>query len=297
MIKSFDGKEIFTREWADVQNPCGVVQISHGMNEYSGRYEDFAKRLNEQGYIVVASDHRGHGETDPDSLGYSEGDMFDNSVKDLAAVTDYYKAKYTGLRYVLFGFSYGSFLTQRYIQKYADKLDGAILGGSSKNGWALAEAGYLSAKIAAAIKGKDAPAKFVNKNIFGRYDKMMPDGEFLSVDEENNKKYHSDEYCEFVCSNNFFISFMSNMKKLYTDKWAEGLKKDMPLLIISGSDDAVGNMSKGTTELYEFYIKHGMEDVTLHFIKGARHEFLNEKVNREEGIAVISGFLRRVIKA
>ena len=294
MIKSFDGKEIFTREWADVKDPRGVVQISHGMNEYSARYENFAKRLNEQGYIVVASDHRGHGETDPDSLGYSEGDMFDNSVRDLAAVTDYYKGKYPGYKYILFGFSYGSFLTQRYIQKYADKLDGAILGGSSKNGWALAEAGYLAAKVAATFKGKDAPAVFVNKNIFGRYDKMMPDGEFLSVDEENNKKYHADGYCEFVCSNNFFISFMSNMKKLYTDKWAEGLKKDMPLLIISGSDDAVGNMSKGTTDLYDFYIKHGMKDVTLHFIDGARHEFLNEKENREEGIKVISDFLQKV---
>lgn len=296
MIKSFDGKEIFTREWADVENPRAVVQISHGMNEYSGRYEDFAKRLNEKGYIVVASDHRGHGETDKDSLGFSEGDMFDNSVKDLAVVTDYFKEKYSGLPYVLFGFSYGSFLTQRYLQLFGDKLDGAILGGSSKNDWMLAETGYVCAKIAAAFKGKNAPAKFVNKNIFGSYDKKMPYGEFLSVDEENNAKYHADKYCEFVCSNNFFISFMKNMKKLYSAKRAAGLKKYLPLLIISGADDAVGNMSKGTTALYEFYIKNGVKDVTLHFIEGSRHEFLNEKVNREEGISVITEFLDRATK-
>ena len=86
------------------------------------------------------------------------------------------------------------------------------------------------------------------------------------------------------------------MKKLYSAKRAAGLKKDLPLLIISGADDAVGNMSKGTTALYEFYIKNGVKDVTLHFIEGSRHEFLNEKANREEGFSVITEFLDRATK-
>lgn len=294
ILKSFDNKEIYVREWKEVEEPCGIVQIAHGMNEYSARYERFAAYLNTLGYIVVASDHRGHGETDPDTLGYSEGDMFDNTVKDLGCVAKFYKEQYPELKYILFGFSYGSFLSQRFIQKYARFLDGAILGGSSKNGWAMAETGYLAAAIGAAFKGGDAPARFVNKNIFGRYDKMMPDGEFLSIDEENNARYHADPYCEFVCSNNFFKSFMKNMKKLYSKSWAAGLNRDMPLLLISGEDDAVGNMGKGTGNLYKFYRDNGMKNVTLHLIKGSRHEFLNEEKNRDEAISVITDFLRKI---
>lgn len=135
ILTSFDNKEIYVREWKNVEEPRGVVQIAHGMNEYSGRYEAFAAYLNSLGYIVVASDHRGHGETDPETLGYWEGDMFDDTVKDLACVAKHYKEEYPDLKYILFGFSYGSFLSQRFIQKYARFLDGAILGGSSKNGW------------------------------------------------------------------------------------------------------------------------------------------------------------------
>ena len=294
ILTSFDNKEIYVREWKNVEEPRGVVQIAHGMNEYSGRYEAFAAYLNSLGYIVVASDHRGHGETDPETLGYWEGDMFDDTVKDLACVAKHYKEEYPDLKYILFGFSYGSFLSQRFIQKYARFLDGAILGGSSKNGWALAETGYLFASLGAKCKGGDAPARFVNQMIFGGYDKKMKGGEFLSVDEENNAKYHADPYCNYVCSNNFFRSFMKNMKKLYSKNWAGGLNPEMPLLLISGEDDAVGGMGKGTRKLYKFYRDCGMKNVTLHLLKGSRHEFLNEKSNRDEALSVISDFLRKI---
>ena len=40
-MKSFDGKEIYTRLWEDVAEPIGVVQICHGLGEHSGRYDHF----------------------------------------------------------------------------------------------------------------------------------------------------------------------------------------------------------------------------------------------------------------
>lgn len=97
-----------------------------------------------------------------------------------------------------------------------------------------------------------------------------------------------------MCSNNFFRSFMKNMKKLYSKNWAGGLNPEMPLLLISGEDDAVGGMGKGTRKLYKFYRDCGMKNVTLHLIKGSRHEFLNEKSNRDEALSVISDFLRKI---
>ena len=72
IFKSFDGKEIFVREWLDVKEPKAVVQIVHGMTEHSERYDAFARFLNGRGYAVVADDHRGHGYTDRETLGYAE---------------------------------------------------------------------------------------------------------------------------------------------------------------------------------------------------------------------------------
>ena len=94
VFTSYDKKQIFIREWASTEDPVGVVQIAHGMNEYAARYNTFAERLNELGYIVVADDHRGHGDTDPETLGYSEGDMFDDTLKDMAGIAKMYREKY-----------------------------------------------------------------------------------------------------------------------------------------------------------------------------------------------------------
>ena len=45
--------------------PVAVLQIVHGVAEYVGRYDDFARFLNDHGVIVVGHDHLGHGESLP----------------------------------------------------------------------------------------------------------------------------------------------------------------------------------------------------------------------------------------
>lgn len=274
IFESFDKKKIFVHEWLEVENPKGFVQIVHGMTEHGARYDKFAKFLNEQGYLVAADDHRGHGYTDPDTLGYSKGEnMFFDTVKDEGALTDYYKAKYPNLKYFIFGFSYGSFLTQWYISKYGDKVDGAVVAGSNKKKDFEV---YLGAAVAGGGK-KTKPAKFIENQSFGSYAKKFEDGEWLSNDAENNAAYHADKFCGFTCSNKFYSDFFKGLKSLYTKKYAAGLRKDMPLLLASGEQDPVGNMSKGVKKLYSYYKKVGMQKVEMVLFENSRHEFLNEK--------------------
>lgn len=293
IFTSYDQKQIFVREWTDVKDPAGVVQIAHGMNEYAARYDNFARALNALGYIVVADDHRGHGDTDTDTLGYCEGDMFTDTLKDMAGIAKYYGEKFPKVKYVLFGFSYGSFLTQAFIEKYARFLDGAIIAGSSRQNGAAVRAGRVFAEIGGAFKGKDAPAEFVNNVVFGGYDKKIGGEKFswLSVDEENNEKYRADPYCMYVCSNNFFAGFFKGLSGLYKKKNAAGLDRELPLLLISGAEDPVGG-EKGVGRLYDFYKKQGMKRVEKYLIEGSRHEFLNEKVHFDEAFAQISSFLK-----
>lgn len=186
---TFDGKQIFVREWK-VEDPRGVVQIAHGMNEYAARYDKFARLLNELGYTVVADDHRGHGDTDAETLGYAPGDMFADTVEDMAHIAEFYRGRYPGIKYVLFGFSYGSFLTQSFIQKHADLIGGAIIAGSSRQNALAVRAGLLIASLGCLCKGEDAPAKLVNGMVFGGYDKKFKEGrgQWLSSDRENNAR-------------------------------------------------------------------------------------------------------------
>ena len=44
------------------ENPRGVVQLCHGMCEHIGRYDEFARFLNEHGFAVVGNNrYLGHG--------------------------------------------------------------------------------------------------------------------------------------------------------------------------------------------------------------------------------------------
>lgn len=278
IFESFDGKKLFVHEWLDVAEPKGFVQIVHGMTEHGARYAEFAKYLNEHGYLVAADDHRGHGYTDPDSLGYSDCDnMFFDTVKDEGALTDHYKAKYPDLKYFIFGFSYGSFLTQCYISKYGDKVDGAVIGGSNKKKDFEV---YLGA-VAAGGGNQKKPAKFIEEQSFGKWAKKFKDREWLSADAENNAAYRADKFCGFICSKKFYADMFKGLKSLYTKKYAKGLRKDLPLLLVSGAQDPVGNMGKGVKKLYKYYKKAGMKNVKIVLFEGSRHEFLNEKKNSE----------------
>ncbi len=289
-VTSFDQKKIYVYEWKEVPSPRGVVQIAHGMEEHAGRYDAFARALNALGYVVVADDHRGHGDTDPDTLGFAEGDMFACTVEDMAGIARHYREAYAGLPYVLFGFSYGSFLTQAFIERHAALLDGAVIAGSSRQKGGAVRMGGTVAAIGCAFKGESAPAKLIDKLVFGGYDKKFADGEFLSTDKENNERYYADPYCGFVCSYNFYRSFFKGLKGLYKKKNAAGLDKELPLLLIAGAEDAVGGR-KGVGRLYAFYKKQGVKRVERVLIEGSRHEFLNEREHREEGIARIAEFL------
>lgn len=290
MFKSFDGKEIYVHEWLNTEIPKGIVQIVHGMAEHAARYGEFAEHLNKCGYIVVADDHRGHGNTDRESLGYCAGDMFADTVRDEAAITDYYMKKYPDLKYFIFGFSYGSFLTQSYISKYGDKIDGAIIGGSShKKDFEV----YLGS-IVAHIKNDKKPAVLIEKLSFGAYAKKFADRQWLSVDAENNAAYAADPLSGFTCSGRFYRDFFKGLKSLYTPKYISGLRKDLPVLLVSGEDDPVGNMGKGVRKLYKFYTeKAGMQNISLVLFENARHEFLNEKQDREKKWGAVLDFFEQ----
>lgn len=277
-FKSFDGKTIYIHEWLDVPSPKGFVQIVHGMTEHGGRYAEFAAFLNAHGYLVVADDHRGHGKTDPDTLGYCKGDMFADTVRDEGEITEYYRKKYAGLKYFVFGFSYGSFLTQSYIGKYGDRIDGAVIGGSSKK----KDFEVYLGSVVARLKGEKKPAKLIEKLSFGAYAKKFEDREWFSADAKNNAAYHSDPMCGFTCSNRFYRDMFRGMKKLYTKKYIAGLNKNLPVLLVSGAEDPVGNMGKGVKKLERFYKeKAGMKNVECVLFAGGRHEFLNESGDRD----------------
>jgi alpha-beta hydrolase superfamily lysophospholipase len=298
-FKSFDGKDISYVLWEDVKSPKAIVQIVHGMAEYIDRYDDFAKFLNSKGYVVIGDDHRGHGQTEGEkNLGVATKTCFDDTIKDLEMVSDIALAKYKLPLFVI-GHSYGSFLTQRYIQLYSEKIEGAILSGSAWMGSGLVKMGKLIANIQGALIDHNKPAKLIAKMSFGAFSNPFTDTDmenrWLSRDPALVKKYNEDKYCGYVMSVGFQVSFMRSVTKLYVKEGLDSIRKDLPLMLASGALDPVGGAGKLVTKLYEVYQSIGMKDISIKLYEDARHEILNE-TNKQEVYSDFLAFLDKNLK-
>jgi len=274
-ITAIDGKQIFYREWT-CNNPKGLVQIVHGMAESTDRYNGLAEYLSSKGYVVFGDDHRGHGKTDNCS-GYDSGNMFFNTLTDVSLLGTFFKKIYSGLPLVILGHSYGSFLTQAYIQKYADKIDGAIIGGSAMMDGGIIKAGRVIATLGCIFGMAKKPAKLLATMSFGAYNKQFEEGSFISSIKEECEKYDAHPECGFTLSNNFYRYFFKGLSTLYKEENYLNIPSDKPLLLIAGKEDPVGEKGKSVERLYDFYKNTvGVKSVEKILYDGVRHEYFND---------------------
>ncbi len=271
--------------WDEVQNPVAIVQLVHGMVEHLGRYDDFAKYLNSKGYIVLGDDHRAHGKTAGlDSLGMvPDGDCYWDTIEDLKLINKYAYETYN-LPVVLFGHSYGSFLTQGYLQQASDTISAVVLCGSAFQDGIDVKTGRLVANVQYALFGKDKRANLIKKLSFDGYDKkfkpVVPFG-WGNRDDKERIKYLEDPMCNYVCSLGFYKSFFNALKVICKKENLDKIRKDIPMLIISGGDDPVGKSGKLVTRLFDKYKDVGIQNIDIKLYSGARHEILNE-INKDE---------------
>lgn len=271
--------------WDEVEGEIkGVVQILHGMVEHIKRYDEFARFLNAHGYVVLGDDHRGHGVTAQGNLGVvPDGDCFADTVEDAILIGKYARETYKA-PLLVFGHSYGSFLTQRYIQKCGE-MKAVVLCGSACMDIPDVKAGLCVAKMQAALFGEKKKANLIRKMSFGPYNNAFKEEKkenaWLTRDDVRREAYNADPMCNYTMSIGFYTSFFSALSKLYSPEALSGISKDLPVFIISGDRDPVGGMGKLINRLYEVYKDNGLSHVEVKLYPEARHELLNELCREE----------------
>lgn len=282
-FESIDKKKIFVNDWT-IPNPIGTVQIIHGMAEYGKRYEEFARFLNEKGYSVFATDHRGHGNTKETNelFGDIGEDGFNLMVEDEIFLAKDIKRK-NNVPHILLGHSMGSFIAQSFVQKEGKLIDGLILSGSSCGMELEAWGGEILARIEMRLFGLK-PSKLLDKLSFGSFNKgtdQITSFDWLNRNIEEDKKYIADKFCGFISPNRFFIYFLSSLKSLWKKKNMSKVPKTLPLLIFSGDRDPVGKYGKGVKLLHNKYKDVGITNLSFKLYEGGRHEMLKE-INKVE---------------
>jgi alpha-beta hydrolase superfamily lysophospholipase len=272
--------------WQPTGPPRAAVLVAHGMGEHAARYERLGNRLAEHGYLVIADDHRGHGATaDPDRLGDIGTDGWNRMVTDLFALNAHLRTLAPGAPRVLLGHSMGAMLAQQYLCHHGDTLDAAVLSGSPGLGTAFAL--WLSHTIARFERmrlGADAASPLMQRLLFGSANDPFkgPTGfEWLSRDADEVARYVADPKCGFVLRVGGLCDLFAGSRATRKPAAIAGIPKQLPLYVLSGTDDPVHDGGKGLDRLVGGYRRAGMMNVTERRYPGGRHEMFNE-TNRDE---------------
>jgi alpha-beta hydrolase superfamily lysophospholipase len=300
IIKAKDDKELYIYCWDKVENPKAMLHIFHGMAEHAGRYREFAEYLNNNGVIVYASDHRGHGKTAGivEELGYIGEDGFNTIVEDKHLIFEQMKWEHPALPMFLLGHSFGSFLAQEYVIRYESELNGVMLLGSAVQKGPQVYAGILISYFEKLIFGERKQSKLLNKLSFGSYNRKTKDKvhkfAWLSTDKKEVIKYDEDSFCGSVFTTSFYYYFLNGLVRLYKKNRLISVPKELPIYIISGDEDPVGAYGKLVKKLFNLYKKIGVKDVKMKLYPGSRHEILNE-VNKNEVYEDLLSWLTKYI--
>jgi alpha-beta hydrolase superfamily lysophospholipase len=250
--------------------PKAVVQIVHGIGEYATRYEPLAQDLSAAGYAVYAGDYRGHGATgvqqydgDLSRLGRPGSGGIRAIIRGIRQLRDIAAGEHPGLPVVLLGHSMGSLLGQRRLNESADDYDLVIFSGTAYRTLRHMNSGDLSKRH------------------------RQPGGhghEWLSRDPAVGQTFRDDP-----------LTFDAKVAKLFGI--ADGLRllgrprklsRDIPMLIVIGSDDPLGGPRSVELLARAYRDRGGLTDVTVKVYDEARHEVFNELNQAEVRADVIA---------
>lgn len=267
--------------WEPEGAPRGLLQLSHGMAEHIRRYDAFARFMAQNGYLVFGNDHIGHGDNapTPEERGYMPKNAADILVDDLHLVAEDVKARYGNLPHILLGHSMGSFVARLYLSRYGTELDGAIIMGSAGGGQPTA-AGKLLARLTSALRGSHHRSPLIDSIAFGSYNKRLGKDAhkfaWLSRDESEVAAYDADQLCGYLFTADAFYALFDILGRVSAKAWPSTVPCDLPIFIVSGEQDPVGNYGRGVTDLYRSLLQTGNSGVALRLYPEDRHEILNE---------------------
>ena len=302
---SADGEsQIHVVTWKPEQGqPKAVLQMIHGMVEYIERYEPFAAYLTEQGFVVVGHDHIGHGASvsDPSQWGIMKGKHpSDTMVEDIYHNYCNIRSAYPDLPHFIMGHSMGSYMLRKFLSVKANELadcSGAIIMGTGTESNAKIAMGQLVLYVMAAIHSWEYRSEFVAGLMYGAPYKEFdvtgkePERSWLTRDTEIVKSYHGDAACSFTFSLSGFKALLEATSFDNRQENINRMRKELPVIFVSGDRDPVGNLGKGVQAAYEKFVAAGLLDVSIKLYKDDRHEILNE-LDRQQVYEDLYGWMK-----
>jgi alpha-beta hydrolase superfamily lysophospholipase len=189
----------------------------------------------------------------------------------------------------------GSFICRLYVSRYHDDgISGAIFMGTGGPNPATG-VGRALASMIGALCGKKHKSKLLHGVIFSTYNKGFEGRtafDWLSRDPVIADNYISNPDHGFLFTAQGVHDLIDANVACNSDEWYKDVPVDLPILLVSGEKDPVGDRSKGVEFVYDRLKATGHENVTKKIYRDCRHEVLNE-LNKDEVMADILDWMRK----
>ena len=283
-LEGFGGQLLPAYLWLPEGEVKCVLQITHGMTEHMGRYQRFAEDLTRQGVAVAGFDLRGHGRNggDPQVASLGQGGWA-ASIADMRLFFRLLSQRFAQLPHYMLGFSLGSFLLREYLQTDSTGVAGAIIVGTGHQpAWLLSlMMGIVKGQIQKS--GFDGTTDLVRRLSFGTYNQACQpnrtDADWLCSDAGELDAYLADPLVRRDISAGLFWELLGAMKRTAGVDAYTTWNKDLPVLLLYGREDPVGDGGKGVQRVYDRMQKAGMRQVDFLGVLDARHDVFHEETS------------------
>ncbi len=273
--------------WEPEGEPVAVLQIVHGFGGHSGRYDHFARYMASRGFLVVAADHMGHGSSVGQNVprGHFSGGWF-KAVADVHRLLKTTCMEYPKIPYILLGQSMGSYMVRSLMIQYPRcGVSAVILCGTGWKHRGVLNSGIAAATLVGKAQGFDKPSSQLTEMMFSGYSSRIEHRrtrfDWLSRNSRMVDAYLNDSRCFHQTTPGLMRDMLTGMKFNQEPENLNRMRKDLPVMMLSGGDDPAGNYGEGVKKTVQAFTQAGMENVSVRLYPLCRHDLFNE-LNREE---------------
>jgi alpha-beta hydrolase superfamily lysophospholipase len=285
--RASNGKsEISAYAWFPEVGKKGLIYFAHGVMEYAERHAAFFEQLTKEGYIVVANDHMGHGNSQNVFPMYFDGRMsisgWDCACNDAYLCIYNFRKKFNiskSLPLYGIGFSLGSFIIRTVAIRNPNLFTGGlVLIGTGNQNPIKIKTGKVLASLESNRYGSPNTTPNISKFTFGSFNKHFRQNttvDWFCLNKDTRTEYLNDDRCGKQITAGLLYDILCGME--YTGDFfnIKQMNPDMPILLLSGSRDPVGNFGKGIKSLYQKFRIAGL-NTTCIFYNHMRHDILHE---------------------